>query len=49
MERDTPRTRVERARRLLIWAIIVAIPWVPGAVTLAMILTGHLGPRPAAP
>lgn len=33
----------ERARRLIVWAFIVAVPWAPGAVALAMILTGNLG------
>jgi hypothetical protein len=47
MERERPRPgplpRRERARRLIIWAFIVAVPWVPGGVALAMILTGNLG------
>jgi hypothetical protein len=33
----------EFARRLIIWFFIIAVPWVPGAVALAMILTGHVG------
>ena len=38
-----PHAPRERARRLVIWAFIVAVPWVPGGVALAMILTGNLG------
>jgi hypothetical protein len=29
------------ARRWLILALVVAVPWVPGAVALAMLLTGN--------
>lgn len=30
-----------RQRRWLILALVVAIPWVPGAVTLAMLVSGN--------
>jgi len=35
--------RSELTRRITIWAFIIAVPWVPGAVALAMILSGHAG------
>jgi hypothetical protein len=47
MEREGPRprphSRRERARRLIIWFFIIAVPWAPDGVALAMILTGNLG------
>jgi hypothetical protein len=30
-----------QARRWLILALVVAVPWVPGAVALAMLLSGN--------
>ena len=33
-----------RWRAPMIWAFIILVPWVPGAVTLAMLLTGHAEP-----
>lgn len=36
-------TRAEQLRRIIIWTFIVAVPWVPGGVALAMVLTGHSG------
>ena len=33
--------RLGPQRRWLILALVVAIPWVPGAVTLAMLLSGN--------
>jgi hypothetical protein len=33
--------RWAREQRWLIFILVVAIPWVPGAVTLAMLLTGN--------
>ena len=41
--RNRPRPIPERARRAIIWGLIIAIPWVPAAVALAMILTGNVG------
>jgi hypothetical protein len=39
-----PRPRAPgRVRRLIIWGFIIAVPWVPAIVALAMILTGNLG------
>jgi hypothetical protein len=36
-------TRMERARRMLIIAIIAAVIVAPGIVAVAMILTGNVG------
>jgi hypothetical protein len=41
--RDHRLSRREIARRAVIWFFIIAVPWVSGAVALAMILTGHVG------
>jgi hypothetical protein len=30
-------------RRIVIWAFIIAVPWVPGGVALAMVVTGNAG------
>jgi hypothetical protein len=37
------RSRAERLRRVIIWEIIIAVPWVPGGVALAMVVTGNAG------
>ena len=37
------RALPEPVRRAIIWGFIVAIPWVPAAVALAMILSGNVG------
>jgi hypothetical protein len=34
-------TRAERARSWFILLLVTAIAWVPGAVTLAMLLSGN--------
>ncbi len=39
-----PYGRKERARRIFIMGIVAAVVLVPGAVALAIILTGNLGP-----
>ncbi len=33
--------RAAAARRWLILALVVAVPWVPGGVALAMLLSGN--------
>jgi len=40
---STRSSHTERLRRLVIWAIIIAVPWVPGGVALAMVLSGKAG------
>lgn len=39
-----PYSSRERARRLFIMGIVAAVVVVPGAVALAIILSGNLGP-----
>jgi hypothetical protein len=32
---------VPTLKKLVVWFFVVAVPWVPGAVTLIMLLTGN--------
>ncbi|MGH2609970.1 MAG: hypothetical protein ACRDHF_12900 [Tepidiformaceae bacterium] len=38
---DAGPERWAREKRWLILALVVAVPWVPGAVAVAMLLTGN--------
>jgi hypothetical protein len=41
--RDPNRSFAERGRRVVIWGFIIAVPLVPAAVALAMIVSGNVG------